>query len=81
MCHTLRSSRIGAVEHRKVVIRLERCLANDSLTGGASVGSGAPREFVGWMGLVTAVDALIPGSSPVPAAADSIGTGDGQVDR
>jgi hypothetical protein len=76
-----RWSRIGAVDRRKVVIRLELCLANDSLTGRASVGSGAAREFVGWMGLVSAVDALIPGSSRDPAAPDSIGTGDGEVDR
>jgi hypothetical protein len=53
-----------------IVIRLELRREDDSLTGRASGGAGAAREFVGWMGLVAAIDALVQGSSPA-AAADS----------
>jgi hypothetical protein len=64
------------VDRRKVVIRLELCLANDSLTGRASVGSGAEREFVGWMGLVAAIDALLPGGAPAPGSIQAIDEGE-----
>jgi hypothetical protein len=60
------------VDRQTVVIRLELHLDDDSLTGRASDGSGAAREFVGWLGLVAAIDALVPGSAPVPRAATSI---------
>ena len=55
-----------------VVIRLELHLDDDSLTGRASDGTGAAREFVGWLGLVAAIDALVPERSPAPRAAASI---------
>jgi hypothetical protein len=54
------------VDGQTVVIRLELKPDHDSLTGRASDASGAVREFVGWMGLVAAIDALVPGSSPAP---------------
>jgi hypothetical protein len=54
------------VAHQDVVIRLELHLADDSLTGRASDGTGAAREFVGWLGLVAAIDALLAGTAPVP---------------
>jgi hypothetical protein len=47
-----------------VVIRLELHVADESLTGRASDGTGAVREFAGWMGMVAAVDALL--SQPAP---------------
>jgi hypothetical protein len=62
------------VDHQTVVIRLELQLADDSPTGRASDGSGAAREFVGWMGLVAAIDALVREDSP---AADSRRAGHG----
>lgn len=48
---------------RTIVIRLELHPHNDSLSGRASDASGAAHEFVGWMGLVAAVDALVPRGS------------------
>ena len=47
--------------HQTVVIRLELHPDDGSVSGRASVGSGAAREFVGWMGLVAAIDALVGG--------------------
>jgi hypothetical protein len=61
------------VTHKTIVIRLELQAADESLTGRASDGSGAAKEFVGWLGLVTAIDGMLPWSSPAPKAADSIG--------
>jgi hypothetical protein len=52
------------VEYEKVVIHLEVALAGDSLTGRAWDDHGAAREFDGRLGLLTAVDALIAGSTP-----------------
>jgi hypothetical protein len=50
------------------VIRLELYLKDDSPTGRATHGDGAGREFVGWMGLVAAIDALARGSTRAAAA-------------
>jgi hypothetical protein len=58
------------VDRQTVVIRLELHPADGSVTGRASDASGAAREFVGWMGLVAAIDALVPGSSPPVEASD-----------
>lgn len=55
-----------------IVIRLELHLDDESLTGRASDGTAA-REFVGWMGLVAAIDALLPGNPPLPRAPASVG--------
>jgi hypothetical protein len=55
--------------HQAVVIRLELHLDGDSLTGRASDGAGAAREFVGWLGLVAAIDALLAGTAPAPPPA------------
>ena len=44
---------------RTALIRLELDLNDDSLTGRASDDTGAAREFVGWLGLVAAIDALL----------------------
>ena len=60
------------MDYQTVVIRLDLRLANDSLTGRATDGTGAAREFVGWMGLVGAIDALIPGNSSASAAPRSV---------
>lgn len=50
---------------KTVVIRLELQSADDSVSGRASDPSGQVREFVGWMGLVAAIDALVhQGESP-----------------
>ena len=70
MCRASWLSRMGAVDGRPIVIRQELCLEDDSLAGRASDGAGAARDFVGWMGLVAAVDALVRGNSPA-AAPDS----------
>jgi hypothetical protein len=37
------------------------------LTDRASDGAGAAREFVGWMGLVAAIDGLVRGDAPATA--------------
>jgi hypothetical protein len=60
------------VAQHTIVIRLELHLAGDSLTGRASDGTQAAREFVGWMGLVAAIDGLLPGNAPVARAPASV---------
>jgi hypothetical protein len=63
MCAALRSSkleRMGTV----VTITLELRAAGGSLAGRAIAESGAERHFAGWLGLVTALDALVPGLAP-----------------
>ncbi len=45
-------------------ILLEVDVADESLTGRASAGDGAVRTFTGWLGLVSALDALLPASHP-----------------
>jgi hypothetical protein len=62
MCGPLDWSRIGAVDRQTIVIRLELHPDDESLSRRASDTSGVTREFVGWMGLVTAIDALVPAS-------------------
>lgn len=47
------------MDRKTIVIRLELHPDADSVRGRASAASGAVREFVGWMGLVAAIDALI----------------------
>jgi hypothetical protein len=76
MCRTPGWSRIGVVDRQTVVIRLELQRADDALTGRASDGGGAAREFVGWMGLVAAIDALVRGAAHAPTAPDSSGAAD-----
>jgi hypothetical protein len=63
------------VARQTFVIRLELHPDDESVSGRASVSSGAVREFVGWMGLVAAIDALVRESSW--AAAGSPRAGDG----
>jgi hypothetical protein len=41
------------------LISLELSLDGDSLSGLASDGNGGRREFSGWLGLVSAIEALI----------------------
>jgi hypothetical protein len=40
-------------------ISLELSLDGDSLSGSASDGNGGRRDFSGWLGLVSAIEALI----------------------
>jgi hypothetical protein len=68
---------MSVVAGEPIVIRLELHVEDDSLTGHASDVAGAGREFVGWMGLVAAIDALVKGDSP--AGVDSRAAGDGEA--
>jgi hypothetical protein len=68
MCHAPSSPIIGTVDGKTVIIRLELQLAGDSLTGRASDGTGAARDFAGWLGLVAALDALVAGTAAGPGA-------------
>jgi hypothetical protein len=55
------------------VVRLELWLDSDAPTGRAIAAGAKPRQFTGWLGLVTAVDTLIAGATaPLPdSASDS----------
>ena len=50
------------MESTKVTISLELDVLEDTLSGRARNGSGGERDFLGWVGLVAAIDALLPGS-------------------
>jgi hypothetical protein len=43
-----------------ITVTLELRVEGDSLTGRASDGAGSVRSFAGWLGLVAAIDALVP---------------------
>ena len=51
------------MDTKTAAISLDLSLAGDALTGSASDGEGHRREFAGWLGLVSAIEALI---SPTP---------------
>jgi hypothetical protein len=50
---------LAAMQTKTAAISLELSLDGDSLTGRASDGAGTEREFSGWLGLVSAIEALI----------------------
>jgi hypothetical protein len=57
------------MDDETVVLHLELSLAGDSLTGRASDGHGAAREFDGRLGLLAAIDELVAASPPGPDGA------------
>ncbi|HEY1274606.1 MAG TPA: FAD-binding oxidoreductase [Thermoleophilaceae bacterium] len=50
-----------------ISISLELRLADDALSGRASAAAGRRRDFVGWLGLMAAIDALLPGGAQAAA--------------
>lgn len=50
------------METKKVTISLELDVLEDTLSGRARNCSGGERDFLGWLGLVAAIDALLPSS-------------------
>ena len=65
MCGGPRTLILSGVDSKKTSIHLELDLevADGSLSGRVHNGSGPVREFSGWLGLVGAIDALIPTTS------------------
>ena len=51
-----------------VVIRLELDLSGDALAGRASDGAGREKVFAGWLGLMAAIEALLPTASSLEAS-------------
>jgi hypothetical protein len=51
------------MQTRTAAISLELSLDGDSLTGRASDEAGTRKEFSGWLGLMAAIEALIPTDS------------------
>ena len=47
------------MDGKRISISLELEVDGDSLTGRAADGDGADREFCGWLGLMSALDALV----------------------
>ena len=58
-------------------ISLELHLAGDCLTGHATDASGVERPFCGWLGLIAAIDALLP-ETATPAVPTPTQQGDNQ---
>jgi hypothetical protein len=71
MCRAAHWASIRTVDRQTVVIRLELHPNEESVSGRASDASGEAREFVGWMGLVAAIDALVPASITPPDERES----------
>jgi hypothetical protein len=61
---------ITAMDETRVIISLDLRLVGDALTGTAAAGDGAKRSFSGWIGLVAAIDALVPPCS-LPTSGDT----------
>lgn len=57
--------------HHPCTIRLDLRLDGDSPTGSATRGEESPRAFAGWLGLVSAVDALARGDHGPAADAEA----------
>jgi hypothetical protein len=53
-----RSRMLVRMSEQTISISLELRLTGDSLAGRARNGTGADREFTGWIGLLAAIDAL-----------------------
>ena len=54
-----------SVDGKTITIELELTVSGaDCLTGSASDGTGSPREFSGWLGLVSTIDALLHETEP-----------------
>lgn len=62
---------VDAVAAKPIRIVLEVQLIDDSMCGHASTESGATREFAGWLGLLRALEVLLPDPSP-PREADEL---------
>jgi hypothetical protein len=57
------SEMVEAVTADVVRIELEVRVVDESLVGLARVADGTTREFAGWLGLMTALEALLPAES------------------
>ncbi|MDQ3936216.1 MAG: hypothetical protein M3340_16475 [Actinomycetota bacterium] len=51
-------------------ISLDVSLAGDCLTGTATSATGVERPFCGWLGLIAAIDALLPQDASTPATTE-----------
>jgi hypothetical protein len=60
------SDLVEAVTADVVRIELEVRVVEESLIGLARVADGTTREFAGWLGLMTALDALLPAQTEDP---------------
>jgi hypothetical protein len=49
----------GGMQSTTAAISLELSLDGESLSGSASDGNGSRKDFSGWLGLVSAIEALI----------------------
>jgi hypothetical protein len=58
MAEGRRSRMLVGMSEQTISISLELRLTGDSLAGRARNGTGADREFIGWIGLLAAIDAL-----------------------
>jgi len=73
MSHGRRQTMLAGMESNTTSISLELRLVDGSLTGRARCGAGRRRDFVGWLGLMAAIDALLPGGSHAQAG-DAVNT-------
>jgi len=54
-----RGPSVVSMESTQVTISLDLEVAGDRLTGRATDGHGTERDFLGWLGMVAAIDALL----------------------
>jgi hypothetical protein len=59
---------LAGMESQTTSISLELRLVGDSLSGRARCAAGRRRDFVGWLGLMAAIDALLPGTDQAEPA-------------
>ena len=66
MCGPSGWPNLAAMDAPHTAISLEVRLAGDCLTGTATSATGVERPFSGWLGLIAAIDALLPPDSATP---------------
>jgi len=62
---------LGGMESTQVTLMLELSRDGESLAGRVLTDAGAASDFAGWLGLVAAIDALVPQQTTRPPEEES----------
>ena len=81
---SVREQRVGHVTSHTVHIDIDVRIDGDQIAGHAGDGVSQPRPFLGWLGLIGALDRLMgdlrPAGMPVPGSTAAMSSAGGQAD-